>query len=54
MYLPGGEIPAMILVDSVARYVEGVLNEESIKEESFSHDLNEYPQYKKPEVFLNR
>ncbi len=54
MYLPGGEIPAMVLVDSVARYVEGVLNKESIKEESFSHDLLEYPQYTRPEVFLNR
>lgn len=49
--LTGGEIPAMVLIDSVARYVKGVLNEESIKEESFTNGLLEYPQYTKPEIF---
>ena len=49
--LTGGEIPAMVLVDSVARYVKGVLKEDSIKEESFSNGLLEYPQYTRPEVF---
>ena len=49
--LTGGEIPAMVLIDSVSRYVEGVLNEESIKEESFSEGLLEYPQYTRPEIF---
>lgn len=49
--LTGGEIPAMVLIDSVARYVEGVLKEESIKEESFTNGLLEYPQYTKPEIF---
>ena len=49
--LTGGEIPAMVLIDSVSRYVEGVLNKESIKEESFSNGLLEYPQYTRPEVF---
>ena len=49
--LTGGEIPAMVLIDSVSRYVEGVLKEESIKEESFSNGLLEYPQYTRPEVF---
>ena len=49
--LTGGEIPAMVLVDSVSRYVEGVLKEDSIKEESFSNGLLEYPQYTRPEVF---
>lgn len=52
--LTGGEIPAMVLIDSVSRYVDGVLNEESIKEESFTDNLLEYPQYTRPEVFLNR
>lgn len=52
--LTGGELPAMVLVDSVSRYVEGVLNDESIKEESFTNNLLEYPQYTRPEVFLNR
>lgn len=50
--LTGGEIPAMVLIDSVSRYVEGVLNEESTEEESFSDGLLEYPQYTRPEVFL--
>jgi len=49
--LTGGEIPAMVLIDSVSRYIEGVLNEESILEESFSNGLLEYPQYTKPEIF---
>lgn len=44
----------MVLVDSISRYVEGVLNKESIKEESFSNELLEYPQYTRPEIFLNR
>ena len=41
----------MVLVDSVSRYIEGVLKDESIKEESFSNGLLEYPQYTRPEVF---
>ena len=49
--LTGGELPAMVLIDSVSRYVEGVLKEESIKEESFSEGLLEYPQYTRPENF---
>ena len=49
--LTGGEIPAMILIDSVSRYIKGVLKEESTKEESFSQNLLEYPQYTRPEVF---
>lgn len=49
--LTGGEIPAMVLIDSVSRYIEGVLKEDSIQEESFSNGLLEYPQYTRPEVF---
>ena len=49
--LTGGELPAIVLIDSVSRYVEGVLKEDSIKEESFSNGLLEYPQYTRPEVF---
>ena len=52
--LTGGEIPAMVLIDSVSRYIEGVLKDESIREESFSNGLLEYPQYTRPEVFLNK
>ncbi len=49
--LTGGEIPAMVLIDAVARYNSGVIAEESIKEESFTNGLLEYPQYTRPEVF---
>ena len=49
--LTGGEIPAMVLIDSVSRYIDGVLKEDSTKEESFSQGLLEYPQYTRPEVF---
>ena len=49
--LTGGEIPAMVLIDSVSRYKEGVLATESIQEESFSNGILEYPQYTRPEVF---
>lgn len=49
--LTGGEIPAMVLIDAVSRYIPDVLSEESTKEESFSEGLLEYPQYTRPEVF---
>ena len=52
--LTGGELPAMILIDAVSRYVDGVLNNESIKEESFTENLLEYPQYTRPEIFLDK
>ena len=52
--LTGGEIPAMVLIDSVSRYIDGVLDKESIKEESFTNNLLEYPQYTRPESFLNK
>ena len=50
--LTGGELPAMVLIDSISRYVDGVLNKESTQEESFSNGLLEYPQYTRPEIFL--
>lgn len=49
--LTGGELPAMILIDSVSRYVKGVLSEGSTDEESFSNNLLEYPQYTRPLEF---
>lgn len=49
--LTGGELPAMVLIDSVSRYVDGVLSDESTDEESFSNGLLEYPQYTRPEIF---
>ncbi len=52
--LTGGELPAMVLIDSVSRYIGGVLAQGSTMEESFSNDLLEYPQYTRPEVFMNK
>ena len=52
--LTGGELPAMVLIDSVSRYVQGVLKEDSTKEESFSQGLLEYPQYTRPEIFKGK
>ena len=50
--LTGGEIPAMVLIDSVSRYIDGVITGESTSEESFSGEgLLEYPQYTRPEEF---
>ncbi len=50
--LSGGEIPAMVIIEAVARLVPRVLgNPESIEEESFSAGLLEYPQYTRPEEF---
>ena len=51
--LTGGEIPAMVLIDSISRYVPGVIKDESTAEESFSTNLLEYPQYTRPEIFMN-
>ena len=51
--LSGGEIPAMVVIDSVLRYVPDVLgNCESTVDESFSQPLLEYPQYTRPQNFL--
>ncbi len=50
--LTGGELPAMVLMDCVMRYVPGVLsNDESVAEESFSNGLLEYPQYTRPSSY---
>ena len=50
--LTGGELPALIVLDSVARLVPGVLgSDESIAEESFVGGLLEYPHYTRPEIF---
>ena len=52
--LTGGELPSMVLIDSVSRYVKGVITEDSVKEESFSNGMLEYPQYTRPETFLGK
>lgn len=53
--LTGGEIPALAVIDAVARMIPGVLpSEEAYSEESLYNGLLEYPQYTRPPVFLNR
>lgn len=53
--LTGGELPAMVMMDAIARLVPGVLNnEESAGAESFSDGLLEYPQYTRPPEVLGR
>jgi tRNA (guanine37-N1)-methyltransferase len=47
--LTGGELPAMVIIDSMARFIRGVLsNDESTSIESFRNNLLEYPQYTRP------
>lgn len=49
--LTGGELPAMVLVDCVSRYVDGVISTSSLVDESFSDGLLEYPQYTRPQTY---
>jgi len=49
--LTGGELPAMVVVDSVARLVPGVIEDASTADESFDDDLLEYPQFTRPVEF---
>ena len=53
--LTGGELPAMVLIDCVSRFIPGVLGSaESAEDESFSEGLLEYPQYTRPADFRGR
>jgi len=50
--LTGGELPAMVMIDTISRLVPGVLsNDDSALTESFQEGLLEYPQYTRPEIF---
>ena len=50
--LNGGEVPAMVVVETVARLVPGVVgDEQSLKDESFSGGMLEYPQYTRPREY---
>jgi tRNA (guanine37-N1)-methyltransferase len=49
--LGGGEVAAMVVVDTVARLIKGVIKEDSLAEESFRKGLLEYPQYTRPAEF---
>ncbi len=53
--LTGGELPAMVMIDAIARLVPGVLNnDESAMTESFHNHLLEYPQYSRPEEWMGK
>lgn len=52
--LTGGELPAMVFIDSVTRLVPGIITEGSLIDESHTNKLLEYPQYTKPSVFRGR
>ena len=53
--LTGGELPAMVMIDSISRLVPGVLhNDDSAGDESFENGLLEYQQYTRPPVFLDK
>ena len=49
--LTGGELPAMGVADCVSRYVDGVISNSSLVDESFSENLLEYPQYTRPQEY---
>ena len=53
--LTGGELPAMVMIDTIARLVPGVLNNsESAEYDSFQDGLLEYPQYTRPEIWHDK
>lgn len=53
--LTGGELPAMVVIDSVVRLIPGVLgDEESVIDESFGNQGLDFPQYTRPEVYENK
>ena len=49
--LTGGEIPSMILIDSIVRLIDGAITKESLESESFNNKLLDYPTYTKPRNF---
>jgi tRNA (guanine37-N1)-methyltransferase len=50
--LTGGEIPALVIIDAVSRYIPGLLGcADSVEDDSFAEGLLEYPQYTRPPVF---
>ena len=50
--LTGGELPSMVIIDTLSRFIDGVISEESLLNESFSNGLLEYPQYTRPAEFM--
>jgi tRNA (guanine37-N1)-methyltransferase len=49
--LTGGELPSMVITDTVVRLIDGVIDEESHLNDSFNNNLLDYPVYTKPQVF---
>ena len=49
--LTGGEIPCMVLIDSLTRLIDGVIRKESYENESFTNNLLDYPTYTKPRTY---
>lgn len=52
--LTGGELASQVITDSVVRLIDGVINKESLKDETFNNDLLEYPQYTLPRTYNNK
>ena len=50
--LTGGELPAMVMTDALCRYIDGVISGESLRDETFTNDRVEYPQYTRPQEFM--
>jgi len=51
--LTGGELPSMVVADSIIRLLDGAISHDSLNEESFSNGLLEYPQYTFPRIYNN-
>ncbi len=49
--LTGGEVPAMVIIDSITRLIDGVIRKESYESDSFTDNLLDYPTYTKPRVY---
>lgn len=49
--LTGGELPAMVITDSIVRLIDGVITDGSLESESFTDNLLDYPVYTRPAVF---
>ena len=49
--LTGGEVPAMVIIDSVTRLIDGVIKKESYECDSFTDNLLDYPTYTKPRIY---
>ena len=49
--LTGGELPSMIITDSIVRLIDGVIKKESLESETYTNDLADYPNYTKPSEF---